>query len=55
MLACYSNASSNLPSLPVARLVGHDGAIQAVSFTGTFQYDQRSSLDSFRVCRTVDR
>ena len=39
MLAGYSNTSSNLPSIPVARLVGHDGAIQTVSFTGTVRCD----------------
>lgn len=36
MEACFTNVSRNLPSQPVARLVGHDGAIQAVCFTCEF-------------------
>lgn len=31
----YDNVSSSLPRLAVSRLVGHDGPVQAVVFTGT--------------------
>lgn len=34
-VSCHSSVPSNLPTQPVARLVGHDGAVQDVQFTGT--------------------
>jgi hypothetical protein len=37
MKALRQDVSGSVPSLPVARLVGHDGPVQAVCFTGRWR------------------
>jgi len=36
--------STDLPRVPVAQLVGHDGPVQAVKFTGAFKEDEITVL-----------
>jgi hypothetical protein len=45
MEAWHVDVPSNIPSWPAARLVGHAGAIQAVTFTGENSWPKESFLE----------